>query len=182
MATLRNLLTILVIGLFIGAIAAFVMVTQAAAGPQQTPTSPGIVFSANAEPSSFSCKNTTCSGPGQFGFWIWCTAPTSTSSGDCRGSMFFYNIQPHAVQVAGGVTLTGTTATMTVSSASTAAIGVGCTLTNNSLLSGRSNTVTVTCDATSWSKPGPSGASTTKADAIVKILNRPNETSSLSSN
>src|SRR5260370_35167398 len=147
MATLRNLLTILVIGLFIGAIAAFVMVTQAAAGPQQTPTSPGIVFSANAEPSSFSCKNTTGSGPPQFGFWIWCTAPTSTSSGDCRGSMFFYNIQPHAVYVAGAVTLTGTTATMTVSSASTAAVGVGCTLTTNHVLSVRGNNCAGACDA-----------------------------------
>jgi hypothetical protein len=83
--------------------------------------------------------------------------------------MFFYNIQPVAVQVTGGVTLTGTTATITVSSATTAAMGVVCTLVNNSFLSGSSNTVTVTCDGTSWGKPGPSGVSTTKADAIVQV-------------
>lgn len=174
MATLRNFVTVL----FLGAIAAFLMFSQGAAAQKST-TSPGIVFSANAEPSSFDCKNTTCSGPAQFGFWIWCTAPSSTSSGDCRGSVFFYNIQPFAVQVTGGVTLTRTTATITVSSATTAAIGVACTLVNNSFLSGRSNTVTVTCDGTSWSKPGPSGVSTTEADAVVKIVNRPNEISSL---
>jgi hypothetical protein len=39
--------------------------------------------------------------------------------------------------------------------------------------------VTVTCDGTSWTKPGPSGASTTNADAIVRIVNRPNDTTSL---
>ena len=174
MATLRNLVTVL----FWGAMAAFLMFTQSAAG-QKTTASPAIVFSASAEPSSFSCKNATCSGPAQFGFWIWCTAPSSTSNGDCRGSMFFHNIAPSAVQVTGTAALTGTTATITVSSATTAAVGVACTLVNNSLVSGRSNTVTVTCDATSWTKPGPSGASTTKADAIVKIINSPNETSSL---
>lgn len=104
MATLRNLVIILFIGLFLGAIAAFLIVPQAAAAPEAT-TSPGIVFSANAEPSSFSCKNTTCSGPAQFGFWIWCTAPSSTSSGNCRGFMFFYNIEPYAVHVTGTATL-----------------------------------------------------------------------------
>lgn len=173
MAILRKLVT-----LSLGAIAAFLMVSEAATA-QKTTASPGIVFSASAEPSSFSCKNTTCFGPAQFGFWIWCTTPSSTSNGDCRGSMFFYNIARSAVQVTGTVILTGTTATITVSSATTAAVGVGCTLVNNSLVSGRSNAVTVTCDATSWNKPGPSGVSTTKADAIVKIINSPTETSSL---
>ena len=166
MATLRNFVIIL----FFGAIAAFLIASQAAAAQQST-TSPGIIFSASAEPSSFSCKNTTCSGQAQFSFWIWCTAPNSTSSGDCRGSMFFHDIARSAVQVTGAVTLTGTTATITVSSSSTAPLGVACTLVNNSVLSGRSNTVTVTCNATSWTKPGLSGASTTKADAIVKIIN-----------
>lgn len=174
MAILRNLLT----ALSLVAIAAFLMITQAAALPTPT-TSPAIIFSASAEPSSFSCKNTTCSGPAQFGFWIWCTAPSSTSNGDCRGSMFFHNIQPSAVQVTGVVTLTGTTATLTVSSATSDAMAVACTLVNNSLVSGRSNTVTVTCDGTSWTKPGPSGVSTTNADAIVRIVSRPNQTSSL---
>jgi hypothetical protein len=174
MATLRNIVTVL----FLGAIAALLMVSQAGAA-QKTTASPGIVFSANAEPSSFSCENTTCSGPAQFGFWIWCTSPTSTSSGNCRGSMFFYNINPIAVQVTGAVTLTGTTATITVSSPPTATTAVACTLVNNSLVSGRNNTVTVTCDASSWTKPGPGGVSTTKADALVQIINRPNETSFL---
>lgn len=174
MATLRNFVVVL----FLGEIAAFLMVFQAAAAQKPT-TSPGIVFSANAEPSAFSCRNTTCSGPAKFDFWIWCTAPSSTSNGDCRGSMFFHNIAPSAVQVTGVATLTGTTATLTVSSATTAPVAVACTLVNNSLVSGRSNTVTVTCDSTSWTKPGPSGASTTNADAIVRIVNRPNETSSL---
>lgn len=174
MAILRKLVTIL----SLGAIAAFLLVSEAAAA-QKTTASPGVVFSASGEPSAFSCKNTTCSGPAQFGFWIWCTTPSSTSNGDCRGSMFFYNITRSAVQVTGTVILTGTTATITVSSATTATVGVGCTLVNNSLVSGHSNTVTVTCDATSWSKPGPSGVSTTKADAIVKIINSPNETSFL---
>jgi hypothetical protein len=174
MATLRNFVTVL----FLGAIAAFVTVSQARAD-EKTNASPGIVFSASAEPSSFSCKNTTCSGPAQFGFWIWCTAPSSTSSGNCRGSMFFYNIEPIAVQVTGWVTLTGTTATISVSSPTTAAMAVACTLVNKSLVSGRNNTVTVTCDGASWTKPGPSGASTTNADVIVQIINRPNEISSL---
>jgi hypothetical protein len=93
--------------------------------------------------------------------------------------MSFYDIGPSAVQVTGAVTLTETTATITVSSAATAAVGVACTLVNNSVLSGRSNTVTVTCDATTGTKPGPSGASTTKADAIVKIVNRLTEISSV---
>ena len=175
MATLRNIVT----ALFVGAIAVFLMVAHAA-GAQKTKASPGIVFSAKAEPSSFSCKNTTCSGPAQFGFWIWCTSPTATSSGNCRGSMSFYEIGPSAVQVTGAVTVTGTTATVTVSSSATAATAVSCTLVNNSLFFGRNNTVTVTCDASSWTKPGPSGVSTTKADALVQISNRPNETSSLS--
>ena len=153
-------------------------VSQSAAAAKST-ASPGIVFSASAEPSTFSCKNTTCSGPAQFGFWIWCTAPSSTSSGNCRGSMFFLNLESIAVQVTGAVTLTGTTATISVSSPTTAAIAVACTLVNNSLVSGRNNTVTVTCDGASWTKPGPSGSSTTNADAIVQIINRPNETSSL---
>ncbi len=174
MPTLRNF----VMALFLGASGAFLMVSQAAAAPKLT-ASPGIVFSASAEPSSFSCKNTTCSGPAQFGFWIWCTAPSSTSSGDCRGSMFFYNIKPYAVHVTGTATLTGTTATLTVSSSATSAIAVGCTLVNNSLLSGPNNTVMVTCDGTSWTKPGPSGVSTTKADAIVKIVTPPSEISSV---
>src|SRR5258708_591451 len=172
MLTLRNS-----VAFFFWASAAFLMVSQAAAAPK--PTVPGILLSASGEPSSFSCKNTACSGPAQFDFWIWCTAPSSTSSGDCRGSMFFYNIKPTAVQVTGAVTVTGTTATMTVSSSTTASMAVACTLLNNSLVPGRSNTVTVTCDVASWTKPGPSGASTTKADAIVKIVMPPSETSSV---
>jgi hypothetical protein len=174
MATLRNFVTVL----FLGAISPSLMFPQAPAATKTT-ASPGIVFSASAEPSSFSCSNTTCSGPAQFSFWIWCTAPTSTSNGDCRGSMFFYNIAPSAVQVTGTAALTGTTATITISSAKTAAMEVACTLVNNSMVSGPSNTVTVTCGGSSWTKPGPSGASTTKADAIVKIITRPDATSSL---
>ena len=153
-------------------------VSRSAAAAKST-ASPGVVFSASGEPSTFSCKNTTCSGPAQFGFWIWCTAPSSTSSGNCRGFMFFHNLEPIAVHVTGAVTLTGTTATISVSSPTTAAIAVACTLVNNSLVSGRNNTVTVTCDGASWTKPGPSGSSTTNADAIVQIINHPNETSSL---
>jgi hypothetical protein len=170
MATLRNLVTFL----FFGVITALLMVWQADAAAEST-ASPGIVFSASAEPSSFYCKNTTCSGPAQFGFWIWCTAPSSTSSGNCRGSMFFYNIKPIAMHVTGAITLTGTTATISVSSPTTAAMAVDCTLVNNSVVSGRNNTVTVTCDGASRTKPGPSGASTTNADAVVQIINRPNE-------
>jgi hypothetical protein len=93
--------------------------------------------------------------------------------------MFFHNIKPIAVQVTGAVTVTGTTATMTVSSSTTASMAVSCTLVNNSLVPGPSNTVTVTCDGTSWTKPGPRGVSTTKADAIVKIVKPPGEISSL---
>ncbi len=156
----------------------FVSAARADVAAKST-ASPGVVFSASAEPSTFSCKNTTCSGPAQFGFWIWCTAPSSTSSGNCRGFMFFHNLEPIAVQVTGAVTLTGTTATISVSSPTTAAIAVACTLVNNSLVYGRNNTVTVTCDGASWTKPGPSGSSTTNADAIVQIIDRPNETSSL---
>jgi len=140
--------------------------------------SPRIVFSATKEPSSFSCKNTRCSGPEEFGFWISCTAPSSTSLGNCRGSMFFYNIAPIAVPVTGTATLTGSTAKIKVSSPTTAAMAVACTLENNSFFSGPRNTVSVTCDALSWTKPGPSGASTTKADAIVLINNLHNEISS----
>jgi hypothetical protein len=167
-------LTLMVLGLSL-----FFVSAARADGAAKSTASPGIVFSASAEPSTFSCKNTTCSGPAQFGFWIWCTAPSSTSSGNCRGSMFFFNIESIAVQVTGAVTLTGTTATISVSSPTTAAIAVACTLVNNSLVSGRNNTVTVTCDGVSRTKPGPSGSSTTNADAIVQIINRPNETSSL---
>jgi hypothetical protein len=173
MVTLRTIVIVLVFG----ATTALPMLSQSDTAATRT-ASPAIAFSANAEPSSFSCKNTACSGPAQFGFWIWCTAPSVTSSGDCRGSMFFYNLQPIAVPVTGSVTMTGTTATMTVSSATTAAVAVSCTLVNNSLASGRSNKVTVTCDGTSWSKPGVSGASTTK-DALVHIVNRPTQVSSL---
>jgi hypothetical protein len=57
-------------------------------------------------------------------------------------------------------------------------MAVLCTLVNNSLVSGRNNTVTVTCYGASWTKPGPTGVSTTNADAIVQIINRPNEISS----
>jgi len=167
-------LSLVVLGLSL-----FFVSAARADGAAKSTASPGIVFSASGEPSTFSCKNTTCSGPAQFGFWIWCTAPSFKSSGNCRGSMFFHNLEPFAVQVTGAVTLTGTTATISVSSPTTAAIAVACTLVNNSLVSGSNNTVTVTCDSASWTKPSPSGDSTTNADAIVQIINRPNEISSL---
>ena len=174
MSALRHPVTVLVFALITG----FPTASQAGAAAEST-ASPHIVFSATAEPSSFSCKNTTCSGPAEFGFWIWCTAPSSTSNGDCTGSMFFYNIVPIAVPVTGSATLTGSTATINVSSPTTAAIAVTCTLVNNSFLSGPRNTVSVTCDALSWTKPGPTGASTTNMDAIVLMSNVPNQTSPL---
>lgn len=174
MAILRNLAAVLLLG----TIAGFLMFPQAEAAANPT-AFPQIVFSAAREPSSFSCRNTTCSDPAEFGFWVWCTGPSSTSSGDCRGSLFFFNIAPFTVQVTGTVTLSGTTATISVSSPTTAAIAVACTLVNNSLVSGRNNTVTVTCDGTSGTKPGASGTSTTKADALVQINTPSNATSSL---
>ena len=170
MATLRHPVTVLVFALTAG----FLTTSQANPAAEST-ASPQILFSAISEPSSFSCENANCAGPAHFGFWIRCTAPSSTSNGDCSGSMFFYNMKPIAVPVTGAVTLTGMTATVTVSSPATAPTAVYCMLVNNSSLTGRHNTVTVSCDRASWTKPGPSGVSTTNADAIVQIPNRRNE-------
>jgi hypothetical protein len=73
------------------------------ANAQQSPNSTQIVFSVTG--ATFDYDTPPSSGDNAFGFWIWCSGPSSTSSysGTCDGSMYFYGISPSTQPVKGTV-------------------------------------------------------------------------------
>jgi len=83
--------------------------------------------------------------------------------------MYFLNILGRNVPVSGTVELSGTTATITAGSATTAPEFIACQLTNLTLNRGPKNIVEVVCKNTS-DMPGPDGSAQTQPDAIVEIM------------
>jgi hypothetical protein len=88
-------------------------------------------------------------GTSHFGFWVWCDAGSTSSYGDCRGSIYFYSLAPNAVPVTGSVQPLGAGAyrmTVTAPPSRGFPAGVACTLTNTPpVTNGPANQVTAAC-------------------------------------
>jgi hypothetical protein len=128
--------------------------------PASAANVPQVTFSATSETFDISGGGTT-----HFGFWVWCDAGTTSSYGDCGGTVYFYDLAPNSVPVTGSITSQGaSTYTMTVTSPPSRSFpaGVSCTLTNTPPVThGPANEVTAVCTS-------PSGSGTA-FNAVVAV-------------
>lgn len=134
-------------------------------GRAQSSNSTQIIFSATG--GTFNYDTPPASGDDAFGFWIWCSGPSSSTpyNGECQGSMYFYGIS-HTLPVDGTATQVSAGQEqfkITVWTPSSAKEQWACTLTNETQppQQGPNSTIDVTC-----SSPG---GTATVTGAIVTI-------------
>jgi hypothetical protein len=112
--------------------------------PAGASNTPQVTFSVSTATFGLSAGGTS-----HFGFWVWCDAGSTSSYGDCQGSIYFYSLAPNSVPVTGSVqSLSADTYRMSVTSPPSRGFpgGVSCTLTNTPpVTNGPANEVTATC-------------------------------------
>lgn len=121
-------------------------------GRAQSSNSTQITFSVTG--GTFNYQTEPSSGDDAFGFWIWCSGPSSSTpySGECQGSMYFYGISTSTLPVDGTATEVNAGEkqyTMTVWTPSSAKQQWACTLTNETAppQKGPNNTIDVSCSS-----------------------------------